>query len=151
MRTIQRILNNFRTKYTLIDGENFKFLPMKTRMDFIGQKSESSTILMVGKNTKIMNCYNQTPFYNKINFIHISKITSQSPDDAFCIFLANQLLARGIHFSLHTNDHYRDIQNIINQNKCLINYDNSWSYFDPRTSLEKSSFDNIKPFKFSFN
>ena len=150
MRNIRLILSNFRTKYTLIDGENFKFLPLKNRMDFIFDKCENSTILMIGKNKKIMNCYTELPFYNKINFIHVSKITSDCPDDALCIYLANEMLKRGLHFSLHTNDKYRDIDNIINQNKCLVHCD-EWAYFDPKTSLNKIDFENIKPFKFSFS
>lgn len=152
MRLMTRFFNNFRTtKFTLIDGENFKFLPADTRIDFIGNKYEHSHIIMVGKNPKILNCYREYPFYNSINFFLVSKITSKSPDDAFCIFFGNKLIERGLDFSFYSNDKFRDVDNIINQNKCIIINQDKWLSFDPKTNLNKNSFDNIKYFHHSFN
>ena len=149
---VKRITNNIQTSKKLIaviDGENFKYLPLSKRIDILGEKSENHNIIMVSKTQSILKQYETFSFCHNIQLCNIitNHTIKNSIDDAFCIALSHKLFISNYNVKLYSNDKYRDFNNIRLQKDSWINYLNQLYYFSPYEELTNISYQNILTLK----
>jgi hypothetical protein len=142
------LMNRF---VTIIDGENFRYLPFIKRVDFLGNHSDTNYVIFVSKSPHILKPYTPFPFYNKINHYLVMDFNTKSVDDSFCVALSNELLKNEISIKIFSNDNFNDRENIITQKKCVIRNNYDKYNFDPIKELNSVNFDKIKSYHCKFN
>lgn len=149
---VKRIINttkNLNRPFAVIDGENFKYLPITKQIDILREKSENHNIIMVSKTQSILKQYENFSFCHNIQLCNVitSHRIKNSIDDAVCIALSHKLFISNYNVKLYSNDKYRDFYNIRLQKDALINYLNHLYYFSPYEELKDISYQNIQTLK----
>jgi hypothetical protein len=149
MKPLNSMFSSFLSlyKYTIIDGENFNFIPNVKKIDFLWEHGENDKIIFINKNPDSLNKYKNYYFYKNIYNYTLTNFSTKSVDDSFCIYAANKLLKMNIPFKLYSNDKYTDVFNIINQEKCFVENDGFYSVFNSKREINVKSFELIKPYK----
>lgn len=134
---------------SIIDGENFKFLPYSTRCDFLKYYSGISTLFFVSKSDYFENYIknNNNIYYFKLSSLdnNLKKTKKYCYDDSFCIYMANLLNMNNKNFKLFTNDKFDDYNNIIkNQEHSVIDFYENKYIFDPKKKLRDINLNFIK-------
>jgi len=149
---VRRIINttkNLNRPFAVIDGENFKYLPIIKRIDILGEKSEDHNIIMISKSSSILKQYENFSFCHNIQLCNVmsNHLIKNSTDDALCIALTNKLFNLNYNVKLYSNDKYRDFNNIRLEKDSLVNYLNQLYYFSPYEELKDISYQNILTLK----
>lgn len=113
-------------KISIIDGENFRFIPFKKKIEFLQYYSNESTLFVVEKSNTFYNFLNNNGF-NQFYLFKIKKADDNIDknkkycfDDSFCIYLSNLLLLNNHKFDLFSNDNYNDFHIIKKQNEAIV-------------------------------
>ena len=153
----RKLISNFHKikQISIIDGENFKFLPYTTKCDFLDHYSRISTLFFVSKSNNNNECFNSVNNINNIYFLKILPVKNllkkkYCSDDSFCIYMANFLLLNNKNFVLFSNDKYRDIKSIKNQEISTLEFKNDKYIFNPKSSLKNLDYNLIKDYKQNF-
>ena len=138
---------------SIIDGENFKFLPYTTKFEFLDYYSRYSTLFFVSKsnnhNFYLKNTNNI--YYFKVSPINnFDKTKKYCSDDSFCIYMANLLYNNKKDFVLFSNDKYRDYKIIKNQQVSLLDFIHNKYNFNPEPSLKNINVNDILIYKQNF-
>jgi hypothetical protein len=109
---------------SIIDGENFKFLPYNTKCEFLKYYSGISTIFFVSKSDNSQNYLKNINniYYFKLSLLDNNLKTNKKYcfDDSFCIYIANLLNTNNKNFKLFTNDKFDDYNDIIKKQEHSI-------------------------------
>ena len=114
-----KITKNYRFT-TIIDGENFRFIPKTKKIDFLYRAVDNGYVGIVGKSINYMEYYEHFPFYNHLNYFLINGNNIKCQDDTFCIYFANLLENNESDYMLYSNDKFRDWKNITTQKSCFV-------------------------------
>ena len=151
---IHNALKN-QSKYIIIDGDNFKFIPLVLRNQFLHEKSSNAKIAIITKNKNVM--YGIKPPikpFSDFDFYHIKDITSDIPlekqHNSFCFYFAHQLLIHGIPFEFYSNNKYRDITNYIKYEKCIVTLNDKASAIFCPNDIDNINLANINCFMHKF-
>lgn len=149
IKPLYSLFSSFLTlyKYAIIDSDTFNSLPNVKKIDFLWKHGENDNIIFINKNANILNKYKHYPFYKNIYNYTLTNFSTKRVDDSFCIYTTHKLLQMNIPVTLYTNNKYSDVNNIINQEKCLVKSDGFYSLFNSKKELTIKSFESIKPYK----
>ena len=115
---------------TIIDGENFRFVPKTKKIDFLYRAVDNGYVAIVGKSHNYTEYYKQYPFYKHLNYFLINGNNIKCQDDTFCIYFANLLENNESDYMLYSNDKFIDWENITTQKSCFVK--NTYNYpFNP--------------------
>lgn len=137
---------------SIIDGENFRFVPYSVKRDFIQNYSKISTIFFVSKSYLPQNYLKTNNYIFKMSLLDIESKKNKKYcfDDSFCIYIANLLQKNNINYKLFTNDKFNDYTDIKNQDNSIINFNQNKYIFDPKKKLNDIKIDLIKNHKENF-
>jgi hypothetical protein len=149
IKPLNSLFSSFLTlyKYTIVDGDNFNFLPNVKKIDFLWEHGENGNILFINKNVDMLNKYKNYPFYKNIYNYTLTHYSTKSVDDSFCIYTTHKLIQMNIPVMLYSNDKYSDVDNIINQKPCFVKFDDVYSIFNSKKEINVNTFESIKPYK----
>jgi hypothetical protein len=153
----KRIVSNL-TKLkpiSIIDGENFKFLPYNTKSEFLKYYSGISTLFFVSKSDNFRDYFknNNNIYYFKLSLLdnNLKKNKKYCFDDSFCIYIANLLNMNNKNFKLFTNDKFDDYDNIIKkQDPSVIDFFENKYIFDSKNNLKNININLIRNNKQNF-
>ncbi len=152
-RTLLSNLNKLR-QISIVDGENFRFLPYSVKSDFLQYYSQQSTLFFVSKSPKpqeyLKNIKNVYFFKLSLYDDNLKKNKKYCFDDSFCIYIANLLNENKKDFKLFTNDKFNDFGYIKKQDNSILDFFQSKYIFDPKNKLRNIDIDLIKDNKVNF-
>jgi hypothetical protein len=149
IKPLNSLFSSFLTlyKYTIVDGDNFNFLPNVKKIDFLWEHGENGNILFINKNPDSLDKYKNYSFYKNIYNYTLTNYSTKSVDDSFCIYTTHKLIQMNIPVMLYSNDKYSDVDNIINQKPCFVKNDEVYSIFNSKKEINLKTFESIKPYK----
>jgi hypothetical protein len=149
IKPLNSLFSSFLTlyKYTIVDGDNFNFLPNVKKIDFLWEHGENGNILFINKNADSLDKYKNYSFYKNIYNYTLTNYSTKSVDDSFCIYTTHKLIQMNIPVMLYSNDKYSDVDNIINQKPCFVKNDQVYSIFNSKKEINLKTFESIKPYK----